>query len=369
VSWIVWHEKSEKLASEAHMLARQGERQHALRLFGDAAEAENQALLALDPGKQRTIGITAVSAVSLWFKADQFVQAERLAMHWLASGQLPAFAIEQLRGLVQSIWHVETMRAASVSFLPGQVVVSVRGGKTIVGAAPLDLIVEKVQTVQALFYRTIEFLRDAPHRKHGPPSLDIQEACRPWLFQAPPGSYQFSVAIQEPAQADFFKEARPRAEQVAQHFISIVRASSEDPGATLEALVPTADYRATFLKLARNLAPTGKNFSRLEIRGAEDIRAVSLGPENRKAINEVLRPKPDPDQPDTTTVELRGVLRAVHLDNDWLELLVGSESVRVGGVRETVDDTIGPMINRPVIVTVKRTRRGKYVFTDIETDD
>jgi hypothetical protein len=33
---------------------------------------------------------------------------------------------------------------------------------------------------------------------------------RPWLFQAPAGSYQFSVAIQEPRQPDFFKDAGPQ---------------------------------------------------------------------------------------------------------------------------------------------------------------
>src|SRR5258708_5789732 len=40
-------------------------------------------------------------------------------------------------------------------------------------------------------------------------------------------------------------------------------ATAEDPGDTLEAVVPKQDYRDTFLKLTRNLAPTGKSFDRL----------------------------------------------------------------------------------------------------------
>jgi hypothetical protein len=369
VSWLSWHEKSEKLASEAHVLAHQGQRGRALALFAEAAEAENQALLALDVSKKRTLGITAVSAVSLWFKSCQFAPAEELALRWLGSGQLPPFAVEQLRNLVQAVWNAQVMRTAAVSFLPGQVIVSVKGGQTIVGGAPLDLIVEKVQTVQALFYRTIEFLKGAPHRKHGPPGLDIQEACRPWLFQAPPGSYQFSVAIQEPRQADFFKDAGPRAEQVASHFISILKASSEDPAHELEKLVAPDDYRKTFLKLARNLAPTGKNFSHIEIRGADDVRGVSLGPENRKVINQVLRPKTKADVDRDPTVELRGVLRALHLEKDWLEVLVDGKTIHIDGLGETVDDTIGPMVNRPVIVLARRNKRGRLLFTDIETED
>ena len=40
---------------------------------------------------------------------------------------------------------------------------------------------------------------------------------------------------------------------------------------------------------------------------------------------------------------LHGLLRAVHLDNDWLELAVDNERVRVIAVSEEVDDVIGPL--------------------------
>ena len=67
---------------------------------------------------------------------------------------------------------------------------SLKGGEVITGGAPLDLVVEKVQTIQAIFYRTIEFIKDMPLRTRGAPIREIQESCRPWLFQAAPGSYQ-----------------------------------------------------------------------------------------------------------------------------------------------------------------------------------
>jgi hypothetical protein len=227
---------SEQLASDAHLHARRGEFDRAQSLFAEAADAESRALAELDLSKVRTVGVTAVSAVSLWFKAQRYEQAEKIALQWLSSAHLPPFAAEQLRQLLQAIWTSQTMRDAGVAFLPGQVVVSVKGGLVIAGGAPLDLIVQKVQVIQALFYRTIEFLKGLPHRKHGGPSLDILDVCRPWLLQAPPGSYQFSVAVQEPKQPDFFKSGDPKAQQVAHHFMSIVRAASEDPAAQLAAL-------------------------------------------------------------------------------------------------------------------------------------
>jgi hypothetical protein len=370
VSWLSWHEQSERLASDAHTCARLGEHERARSLFAAAAEAESQALAELDVSKVRTVGITTVSAVSLWFKARQFAQAEQLALRWLPSNQLPPFAVEQLRNLLQAIWTAQTIGNAGVSFLPGQVFVSVKGGQTVTGGAPLDLIIEKVQTVQALFYRTIEYMKGIPHRKHGGPSIDIQEACKPWLFQAPAGSYQFSVAIQEPRQPDFFKDAGPQPEHVALHFLSILQASSEDPADQLPQLVSSEEYRSTFLKLARNLAPTGKNFSQVEVRAADESQGISLGPENRKIINRVLRPKAQqPETEEQTTEELRGILRALNLEKDWLEVLINGHIVHIDGLSETVDDVIGPMVNRPVIVQARRKARGGWQFQDIESEE
>jgi len=370
VSWLSWHQISEQLASDAHARARLGDYERARALFAAAAEAENSALEALDESKTRTVGITVVSAVSLWFKARQYVQAEQSALRWLASSHLPRFAIEQLRALLQGIWTAQTIGSAGISFLPGQVFVSVRGGQTVNGGAPLDLIIEKVQTVQALFYRTIEYMKGVPHRKHGAPSIEIQQACTPWLFQAPAGSYQFSVAIQEPRQSDFFRDAGPQPEHVAQRFLSILQASSEDPAVQLPELVSSEEYRNTFLKLTRNLAPTGKNFSQVEVRAADESQGIALGPENRKAINRVLRPRsPQPEPAGQAPEELHGVLRALNLEKDWLEVLIDDQTVHVDGLGEAVDDVIGPMVNRPVIVQARRTRAGRWQFVDIELDD
>ena len=110
MSWLSWHEKSERLASDAHVCARRGERERALRLFAEAAEAESRALDELDVAKTRTLGITTVSAVSLWFKARQFSRAEQLALRWLSSLKLPQFAVDQARSLLQAVWETRAYR-------------------------------------------------------------------------------------------------------------------------------------------------------------------------------------------------------------------------------------------------------------------
>ena len=97
---------------------------------------------------------------------------------------------------------------------------------------------------------------------------------------------------------------------------------------------------------------------------------MALGPENRKIINQVLRPKTaKAEGDDDTPVEVRGVLRALHLEKDWLEVRVEGKIVHIDGLSEAADDIIGPMVNRSVIVLVKQSKKGRRRFIDIETED
>jgi hypothetical protein len=200
----------------------------------------------------------------------------------------------------------------------------------------------------------------------------VQSIFRPWLFQAPAGSYQFAVRVQEPEQTELFVDAKPQVEQVASTFLEIVRASATDPEQALVEIVPDADYRETFLKLTRNLAPTGKIFERLDIRDASrpGTRPISLVPATRDIVNQAIRRQRQPEraQPAGTEQRLTGILRAVHLDQDWLEIAIewpDGPHITIREVGETVDDVIGPMVNRRVIVDVYVTG-GRYLLRDIQ---
>jgi hypothetical protein len=370
MTWSLWHSQSERFASEAELARRRNENSIAEGLYLQAAEAENNALLALDPTKTRTLGITAVSAVSLWFKGKAFEKAEQLCYLMLSRSDIPDFATTQLRNLVQAIWTEHSKQSAGVTFLPGQVYISVKGGEVVTGGAPLDLIVDKVQTIQSMFYRTIEESNNMPLRLRGGPVRELQEAFRPWLFQAPPGSYQFSVAIQRPAQVDMFKTAIDPA-ALAERFLNVLRAASSNDPVQLELLVPDKGYRSTFLKLARNLAPTGKSFERLEVRSATDNNPVALQPGNRKGINAAIKSLATPLVAETGVVEvtLHGILRAVNLDKDWIEVAVDGESRHISGLAEALDDVIGPMVNRRVSVRAREGPKNNFRFDDIELDE
>lgn len=358
--------ESQRLAEAAHEALSRKASAEASDLFRRAAELEQNAIPLLDETRARTRGIVAVSAVALWLKGGDHTKAETLAYATLLDSSVSLGAKQDLRTLLQAVWTEGAKKSAGVQFMPGQVLVSVKGGEIVTGGAPLELILDKVQTIQSMFYRTIEFSNGSPLRKTGRPPKELQDACRPWLFQSPPGSYQFTVAVQRPKQPDFFREdIRP--EEITQIFLRIVKTTVDGESESLKQLVPDDGYRKTFLRLTRNLAPVGNSFERIEMRATGDTTPVSVGGDTRATINRQFRDQTIQTLDDNATpVELRGVLRGVHLDKDWLEVSVDGIDQRVSGLKDTVDDVIGPMVNRMVRVQAIRTKRKTLQYLDIE---
>lgn len=382
MSWLEHHTRSEEYTSQAEEFNRQHEENQSAALYRLAAEAEINALEDLAPNKIRTIGITAVSAVSLYYKAQEFSHAKRLAHKWLSTELLPPFAIEELEELLQVIRYEETRVKSGIQFIEGEVLVSVSGGEILYGAAPLNLVLDKVEKIRNLFYRTTEFLLEMALRKRGSPDQSIKSQCDPWLLQAPPGSYQFAVRIRKPQEQltiPGLPDSGLRVEQITKKFFEIVRATSQDPEGELIEVVPQEEYRETFLKLTRELSPpaTGKAFSQMEIKSTYDIepRPVILRPETREVITHALR-KPESPSQDTSEnklIQLRGTLRGLHLDKDWIEVSNNDSSNKIYGTKKEIEDVIGAMVNRSVVVDViqrnDKSGENKYYYDDIQLEE
>lgn len=375
MSWLAYHSDSEKFASLADAALKEGNPIDAEKKYKQAAELEEQALSFLDLSKRRTLGITVVSTAALYFKGKEFENAERVAHSWLARGELPEFTMTQLQTILQTIWNERTFRKSGVEFTKGTVLVSVSGGMIVPGGAPLDLIHRKVDEVKNLFYRTIEMQLNRTFRRRGAPAGDIQEQFRPWLFQAEPGSYQFAVRVQKPAQLPLFRDGTPEIEEVTSKFFEILDAAAKESHDDLLNIVPDKDYRESFLKLTRNLAPTGKSFETLEIKSATDTESlpITFKPDSRKALNKTLRTTKKKRDEDAELIEkqLSGILRALHLDKDWIEINIveEAEAIRIYQTGDVIDDIVGPMVNQRVLVDVLVTSDGKYLFQDIQSDE
>lgn len=382
MSWLIHHTRSEEYASQAEELYRQQEVNHAAEFYSLAAEAEVNALENLALNKTRTIGITAVSATSLYYKAHKFLLAKQVAHKWLATELLPPFAIEELEDILQVIRYEEIRAKSGIQFIKGEVLVSISGGEILYGAAPLELILDKVEKIRNIFYRTTEFLLGMNLRRQGVPNQLVKGQCDPWLLQASPGSYQFAVRVRKPQEQltiPGLPDTGLRVEQITNKFFEIIRASTQYPEDKLREIVPEEDYRETFLKLTRELSPpvTGKSFNQMEIKSTSDDEphSIILRPETREAIKNVLK-KPEPESQEHVehkVMQLYGTLRNLSLDHDWIEVNVDGENRKIYDAKEEIDDVIGSMVNRRVVVEVieqtDKSAERKYYFRDIQREE
>jgi hypothetical protein len=384
MSWLTHHSRSEDYASQAEILYRHQEFDRAVELYGMAASEEIQALAALAPEKQRTMGITVVSAVSLYYKAQNFPLAKRTAHQWLATELLPNFAIDELEELLQVIRYEESRLKSNIDFTDGQVLVSVSGGEVLYGAAPLELILRKVESISSIFYRTTELLLNRPLRTRGKPDQFVKKYCDPWLLQSPAGSYQFEVRVRKPPpkykqlalDLEGLENIDLLVDQITKKFLDIVRASTQDPEGELVEIVPQEDYRKAFLKQTRELAPpaSGKSFEQMEIKSSNeeiDPLPVILRPETREVIKNVLVKKENyPENPEIRITQLRGTLRGLQLDKDWIEVNIDGKNERIHEAKDEIDDVIGGMVNQQVVVDVIETNdQRKYCFQDIQLEE
>jgi hypothetical protein len=100
MTWAKHHSDSEGLAGRAESAVRSGCAEEARRLYALAADAEDRGLAALDGSKSKTIGVSAVSAAWLWYRAGLTERAEQSAQRSLTNAGLPEFARAQLRELL-----------------------------------------------------------------------------------------------------------------------------------------------------------------------------------------------------------------------------------------------------------------------------
>lgn len=370
MTWREHHQRSEAHAWDADIARARRDHVAATRSFALAAEAEEQALHALDVSKARTYGITVVSAVSLYREAERYADAERLAHLHLAEQQLPDFAVAQLRDLLQLMWDRAARERANFSFSDDHLHIALRGDTIFRGAAPLDLVDSIAKRVEALFFRVIEHTRDLPYRHRGAPPRDITDQYVPWLVQSTPGSYQFAIELGQPPSPRLWQPNELSPTEVVERSFEILHASTISPDHDLPSLVPHDRYRKTFLTIARDLSPTGKRYGALEIQPRQSLDALTLSTASRGSLNHAISNfRADNTDAVYSDVDVRGILRAVDLEKDWIKVVRGTKEITIKHVGEAVDDLIGPMINHRVLVTASRNQEGALHFRDIEPDE
>lgn len=371
------HNQAQELSIAAELALRAGDRPEAYRLYAEAAELEREAFTQLPADKPRSRGILAVSYAALLFKAKEYERAEAEIYRILAGDLDPAFRAP-LKELLQVSWEEQELLKVQLQYSDDEILVALRGGEIGMGTARADVAVRYMNAVHSLAYRAAECDAGLTLRSKGPPSPAIQSFLQARATQPAVGSYRFSIRFVEPAQTHLFPEqvALPDSKRVSTVVVQVLRTITGADPAALERLVPRPEYRLALARLARNLVPGGAALTEVEVRQAHDSpdEAVRLHVDQKRRINETIRTLlPASDHLEATERSLQGVLRALDLDRNWLEIRTGEgKNIRVQTGANELDDVIGPLVNRKVLARVtcsqlSSSQKTTFRLVDIES--
>ncbi|HYH01242.1 MAG TPA: hypothetical protein VD837_19100 [Terriglobales bacterium] len=364
------HDESQRLAAQAAALLREGSRQEALALFKQSAALEQQAYAEVPPDRVRTRGILAVSFVALLYKAREYEQAETAIYRLLSTRDLPESASVQLKDLLSTVWDEQALAVAGLKYTGDDILVALKGGEVGVGTAPIDTALQYMTGVTSLVYRLTEFESHQPFRQRGQPSSEIQEFVQARATQPASGSYRFSIKLVQPVQRWLFDEKRElQPHFVIERIMQVLRATVLDNAPPLEHVIPDRQYRNAVTKLVRNVLPNDKDLREVEVRiggsAAQDSGVTLLSGARRKVAAQIRAD--NPSAPEAKPVRVEGVLRALDLDKQWLEVVESDGNhVRFKTSSEEVEDVLGPMVNRRVIASGMKRNAEHPRLIDIE---
>jgi hypothetical protein len=364
------HATAQDLSIRAAALLGEGYLQQATDLFAEAARYEEGALASIPPGNTRTRSVLSVSLASLLYKGGRLDEAERAIFRCLGPGDLDCWAEAQLRELL-SVVADERLLIANLHRYSGQdIMIALRGGEIGSGSGPLDLILEKTAGFRSLLYRVAEWAGQYPFRSQGPPPSDLRNLIEARAIEPAAGSYKLEVRLAEPIQRDVFEPVRVPATEVVERLFGFLKGLTEGTRDDLEHLVPEPNYRKALLQLTRNILPAGRRLREIGIyrKNDDELQSVyltgSVSPRIREAI-----PRDTPNLGGDQSY--RGTLRAVHLDKNWLSVILpDGKQLRFSTPPEMLDDVVGPMVNKQVVVTGgKRSGKSQPIVSEIELAD
>lgn len=355
------HTAAQDLSARAAAVLAEGRAQEAQRLFADAARHEAAALASVPSDRIRTRSVLSVSVASLLYKGVELDEAERAIFSYLAPADLEAWADTELRELLYVVADERVLMTSLTRRYSGEsITVSLRGGEIGAGTGPLDLILEKAGGFRSLLYRMAEWVGQFPLRHQGPPPRELQDLVQARATEAAAGSYRLEIRLTEPVQPNLFEPPRVPPTELSDRLFDFLQRLTTGTSGDLEGLVPQSDYRKALLQLTRNIVPGGKRIREVGIyrKKLDRLESVDLTDALRLRIREAI-PRQESSPEEHTSV--RGTLRALHLDKNWLELALQDGShVTCDTLPEMLDDVVGPMVNRHVLVTgARRQKRGK----------
>ena len=321
--------ESDELAVQAEQARNRGDHDGARQLFALAAQLEEAVAQEVAEGSPRLRSLLAISAVALWYKAEEYEQGKHVAYQFLADGDA---LIEQGRSQLEELVDrcSREFELEKVANDPGMIPVEVKldGGRIRVGLAPASAARKRGVAITQLLTRSAEVLNKAPYRDSGEAEVVRREQINIYEAPARAASYglRFYVASGDQQLIDTERGVTPA--MVVEKFLTLAAAAEEGPEA-LRAALGDEQYARAFMEGFAEIAPDGIDVGEVSCSAPSwkvpRLPRSTFEPRHREALRDGLAdPVRDP-KPGERTVD--GILAQVILKHGdkWVEVDVGHD--------------------------------------------
>ena len=309
------------------------------------------------------------SAATLARDCGQFAEAEKLIYAALA-GDPPDEIAGELHDLLEQVSFRRHLELRGVTLSGEEVQMAITGKSVGFGMAPTDVFLSRVQSTEALLYRTAERQLNRPYRDRG--RRDAQLAQNLELYMSVPRAACFAVTFRVGGSSQQSLPGLSPGEAVIDELLECLQLYTRGEETILKDRIQEDAYYRNFIGLARTLQPDGTKVNMVGFttmrRGATKQVAMTQAPSDAPVLNphDVI---PDPGKkakPDPELVQLRGDLLIANATKKSDKQAGEIEIVTSGNVRVKVvvppglmSDIVKPLWESEVEVI--GTRKGKKV--------
>jgi len=349
--------KGDELAAMAHA-------QSAYELEARAADA-----LVDERGAEPARSVLFRSAATLARDCGRFAEAEKLIYKALA-GEPPAEIVSELQDLLEQVSFHRHLELRGVELGEEEIQMAITGKSVGFGMAPTDVFLSRVQSTEALLYRTAERKLNRPYRDRG--RRDTQLAQNLELYMSVPRAACFAVTFRVGGARQQSLPGFSPAEAVIDELLDCLQLYTQGDEAQLKERIREDAYYRNFVGLARSLQPDGAKVNMVGFttmrRGATKQVAMTQGASETPTLTpqDVLPDQGTKAKSDLELVELRGELLIANATKKSGKQSGEIEIVTSGNVRVKVvvppglmSDIVKPLWESEVEVT--GTRKGKKV--------
>lgn len=284
------HRKAMDLTDQAESAKRSGEIGRAQSLFRMAFELERDAAMMLiddSPQIEPTRSILLRSAASLALDCEEYREAERLISIAL-TGEPPEHIAEELRDLMEQVHFERHLKLRGISLESDEVQMVISGRAVGFGYAVGELFVDRLRSVQHIFYRTAERILKRPYRTGGQMEDALRNLMQSCISIPRAGSFAVSLRIGRPVdqqQLSLGQLSVGVIDEVMECFELFNRLDIDQ----LKARMQEEAYFNNFIGLANSIAPDGEEISMVGFTALREgkERSVALTRRHELAIQPV----------------------------------------------------------------------------------